>query len=390
MSTPLTARRHRSQIRAIGPRVVCAPDKMRDALTAPQAASALADGVRAAGGQPVTHPVADGGEGSRTIAAAAHPTAREITVDAIDALGRPTRTAYTMLPDGTAVIEAAEVIGLAGIPPQDRDIFAASSAGLAGPLRAAAAAGCSRMILFLGGTATMDGGLGLLTALGCTLNDPHRQDLSGTGRDLTRLATLDVAPARAALSHIDLLIATDVQGPLAGPGGAAVMFAPQKGADPGAVTTLDHGLARLAELLGPPAHQPGAGAAGGLGAALLALGGHAVPGADLILDLTGFDTTLAGAALCLTAEGRVDAGSTNGKAVSGVLNRCVHARVPCVILGGTIDHTTDLYTAGAAAVLPIGHRPQPLPAALNATGTDLQSAAFAMTTMASRTAYDAC
>ena len=363
-------------------RVLCAPDKLRGALTATDAATALAAGVNDAGHLAVEHPIADGGEGSRDAILAAVPGSRLVPVRAADALGRPNHTAYGMLPDRTAVVEAADVIGLAALSPAQRDVLAASSAGLAAPVKAAVAADARRIVVLLGGTANMDGGLGLLVALGADARDRGGDVLSGTGRDLTRIAALDLSPAQQALTGIDLVVATDVRSPLQGPDGAAHLFGPQKGADPDTVMALDTGLHHLAKLLGAASYGPGAGAAGGLGAALRAIGGRIVGGADLVLRLTGFDNAMKEASLCITAEGKVDAGTSAGKAVSAVLAASRRADVPCIILGGAVEDDRDLYAAGAAAVLPIGRQPQPLDAALASAFTDLRQTARAVISLA--------
>jgi glycerate kinase len=371
-------------------RVVCAPDKMRGALDAAAVAAALALGVRDAGHEPVEHPVADGGEGSRDAVVAAVPGSRLIQVDAVDALGRPARTAYGLLPDGTAVVEASDVIGLAPLAEAERDVFAASSRGLAAPIKAAVTAGARKVVVLLGGTANMDGGLGLLVGLGARVADADGRALPGSGADLARVGEVDVVPAREVLAGVELVIATDVRSPLHGSEGAAYVFGPQKGADAESVRKLDAGLRRLAPLLGEAARLPGAGAAGGLGAALAALGGQIVGGADLILSLTRLDEALAGASLCLTAEGQVDSGSAAGKVVGEVLGACRRAGVPCVIVAGAVTADVDLYFAGAAAVMAIGRRPRPLEAAMAATAADLRATARAVVTLAdqSRQAHD--
>jgi glycerate kinase len=357
--------------------VICAPDKFRDALTADQAAAALAAGAADAGWTSAEHPVADGGEGSREAVTRARG-GRARTVPATDALGRPATAPYLITADGTAVVAAADVIGLETLPATDRDPLRAGSAGLAAPLLGAVADGARRLVVFVGGVATVDGGLGLLAGLGAA---PLGEDgpLAGCGADLPRVSGLDLDAARATLRGVELVVATDVTSPLYGADGAAYVFGPQKGADPAAVELLDGGLRRLAPLLGPAADRPGAGAAGGLGAALMALGATRASGAELVLELTGFAEQLAGADLCLTAEGQVDRGSAAGKAVSAVLAACRTAGVPCVVLGGAVPaDASALYELGAAGVLAIGRAPRPLSDALDDTAADLRRTARAV------------
>ncbi|GAA1960044.1 glycerate kinase [Kitasatospora viridis] len=363
-------------------RVVCAPDKLRGSLDAAQAAAALAAGVRAAGGTAVEHPLADGGEGSRaTVQAALGGTLAQ--VDTVDALGRPMTAPVGLLDGGDAVIEAAETIGWEALATAGPDVLRASSAGLAPPLLAAVERGARRIVVFLGGTATMDGGTGLLAALGAELLDEAGNRLRGCGADLARIHTIDLAPARRRLSGVELLAAADVASPLFGPEGAAHVFGPQKGADPETVGLLDDGLRRLAPLLPGAATAEGAGAAGGLGAALIALGAELVAGAGLIRQLTRFEERLLTADLCLTAEGKVDAGSDAGKTTRGVVDACAAATVPCVVLGGTLSPGADLlYGRGATAVLPIGPGPRDLDTALRQAAADLTRTAYAVCRLA--------
>lgn len=359
-------------------RVICAPDKFRDALTAAQAADAMADGVRDAGADPITHPMADGGEGS-LLAIAAGTGARPREVTAPDAHGRPGHAGLLLLDDGTAAVEAADAVGLAAIAPGERAVLRASSAGLAAPIRAALAAGARRIVVFLGGVATVDGGTGLLAALGARLSDEAGNRLAGGGGDLLAVTSVDLSSVRRLLAGTELIAAHDVTSPLAGPGGAAELFGPQKGATPEQVGRLDAALGRLGTLLGPAAEQPGAGAAGGLGAALMALGAICRPGAEVIAELTGLADTLAGADLCLTGEGKVDRGTAAGKAPATVVDVGVRVGVPVVVLGGTVSDEADLlYDRGAAAVLAIGRGPRTLDQALPATAADLRRAARAV------------
>jgi glycerate kinase len=241
--------------------------------------------------------------------------------------------------------------------------------------------------VFVGGVATVDGGLGLLAALDAAPRDESGAPLAGIGHDLGRIAQLDLDAARARLRGIELVIASDVTSPLRGPAGAAHVYGPQKGADPAAVARLDAGLARLAPLLGAAAEQPGAGAAGGLGAAFMALGARRVSGADMVLDLVDFASQLEGAELCITGEGRVDRSTAAGKAVFAVLAACTRASTPCVVLGGVIaDDADELYDHGAAAILAIGRGPRPVADALTTTADDLRRTARAVCALADQAA----
>ncbi|MEO3978532.1 glycerate kinase [Streptomyces sp. CAU 1734] len=365
------------------PVVLCAPDKFRDALTAREAANALAAGAEQAGWEALTHPLADGGEGSLEAVITSGGGTTE-AVDSVDPLGRPIRTRVGWLPGRTAVVEAAEVIGLAGLAPADRDPLRASSAGLAAPILAAVAGGARRVVVFLGGTATVDGGTGLLTALGARLSGESGTAIAGSGADLARIARADLEPARRALHGVELVVATDVRSPFHGPDGAAFVYGPQKGADPAAVERLDAGLRRFAPLLGNAAELRGAGAAGGLGAALTAIGKRPpVLGAEMVLDLTGFAARLAGVDLCLSGEGRIDRSTAAGKTPHAVLLAAERAGVPCALIGGTVTaEAEELYAHHAAGVFAAGRLPRPLAEALPATAGDLATTARAVCSLA--------
>ena len=262
------------------PRVVCAPDKLRGALDAFEAADTLAEGVRRAGGEALTCPLADGGEGTLAVVCAAG-AARRVEVDARDALGRPRRAAIGDCGDGTFLVEAAEAVGLALLAQAERDPRRTGSAGLADLLRGALASEARHILVALGGSATVDGGLGMLAALGARVPGE-------TGSALLGELPLELGPARVLFAGVELSVLHDVDVPLCGPDGAAVLFGPQKGLRPDDVELFDRALARLGEAFGGDvAERPGAGAAGGLGAALYALGAGARSGSEAVIELVG-------------------------------------------------------------------------------------------------------
>ncbi len=360
------------------PTVVCAPDKLRGALDADRAAQALVRGARRAGWRGLAHPLADGGEGTRDIIVRARG-GMLVDVPTVDARGRATVAALGWLDDGTAVVEAAAAVGLAQLARDERDPMRASSAGVAPLVTAALDRGARRIVACLGGSATVDGGLGLLRGLGCRMLDGDGRELAGTGADTGRVARIERAGLEPRLAGVELVVALDVQSPLTGAEGAARVFGPQKGASPRDVELLDEGLARVGALLGAAADAAGAGAAGGLGAALLWLGARPEAGADRVMAETGFAQRLAGASLCITAEGKVDGQSAAGKTVARVAAACREAGVPCVVLGGRVESAADaLYGVGASAVLGIGRAPRSLRQALRATEHDLAAAARAV------------
>ena len=352
------------------PRVVCAPDKLRGALDAFEAADALAEGVGRAGGEARAVPLADGGEGTLAVVCAAG-AARRIELDARDALGRRRRAAIGDCGDGTFLVEAAEAVGLALLSADERDPRRTSSAGLADLLRGALAHGALRVLVALGGSATVDGGLGMLAGLGARVPGE-------TGAALLGELALDLAPARALLAGVQLSVLHDVDVPLSGPDGAAVLFGPQKGLREEDIQPFDGALERLGAAFGGDlAQRPGAGAAGGLGAALYALGADARSGCDAVIELVGLRGALAGAALCLTAEGSVDRQSAHGKTVAGVLGACRDAGVPCVVLGGRVsaEAIPPLRALGALDVRAIGPPDRPLAVALAAAREELAATA---------------
>lgn len=275
--------------------LLAAPASLKGALPAVAAADALVAGSRAAGGEARALPVADGGEGTLDVLAAALGGVWH-RARVPDAFGRPREGRVLVLPDGTAVVEAAEAIPL---DPRRADPLRASSRGLGELIVAALAESPARLLVGLGGTATTDGGSGLLEAVSALP--------SGT------------------------VVACDVDVPLLD---AARLFAAQKGAAPAEVAQLERRLAGRREL-SPFARLPGSGAGGGLGAALASLGAELVPGASLILELVRFRPE--DAALVVTGEGTVDATTSRGKAPGEVARRCAAAGVPCVVFGGRVD-----------------------------------------------------
>lgn len=320
-------------------RIVVAPDKLKGCLSAGAAAGALARGVRRArpDAEVVELPIADGGEGTlAALLAARGGEAREAQVTG--PLGEPVVARWGLFPDGTALVESAEAIGLWRVPPERRDPLRATSRGVGELIRAALGSGARRITVALGGSATVDGGAGMFQGLGARLLDAGGREPGPGGGALESLARIDAGP----LDVVELVAACDVDAPLLGPHGAARAYGPQKGADPPAVEGLERGLARWAELLARDlgravADLPGAGAAGGLGAGLAALGARLVPGADFVLDALELERRLAGTALVVTAEGALDATTLRGKATWAVCRRARRAGVPCVAVGGRID-----------------------------------------------------
>ena len=275
-------------------------------------------------------PLSDGGPGFLD----ALPGTR-ITVPVEDPLARPTLATFAL--DGTtAYVESAQAAGLHLLDPADRDPGVTTTYGVGQLVRAAVDAGARRVVLGVGGTATNDGGAGLLAALGVGREDEAGQRLEPGGLALARAARLVGRPL-----EVELVAATDVDNPLLGDRGASRVFGPQKGATPEQVEALDRALAHWADLveqhLGTVARDlPGAGAAGGLGFALLALGARRVSGFDVVDEAVGLSAQVAAADLVVTGEGRLDGSSTRGKVVSGVATLALEHGVPCVAVAGEV------------------------------------------------------
>jgi glycerate 2-kinase len=338
------------------PKVLLAPDKFKGCLTAVAVADALASGLlrERPGLEVVRLPVADGGDG--TVAAALTAGYTAVDAPAEGPTGEPRTARYARLGD-RAVVELAAVVGLDLLPGGRTDPLGASTFGLGLVLRHALDAGVREVVLGLGGSASTDGGAGLVQALGARLLDGEGHELPRGGAALARLVTLDVTGLRRRLAGVRVLVASDVTHPLLGPDGAAAVFGPQKGATPADVVQLDGALATwaavVAETTGADrSGAAGAGAAGGTGfAALALLDGEMRSGIELVLDLVGFDAQLAGAALVVTGEGSLDEQSLAGKAPVGVLARARAAGVPVVVVAGrSLLSADEAAAAGFAAV----------------------------------------
>ncbi|MFD4242958.1 glycerate kinase [Streptomyces sp. NPDC058525] len=316
-------------------RVVIAPDSFKGTITASDAARALADGWRSI--RPDDHltirPMADGGEGTLAAVTAAHPEAAlHRVVGCTGPDGHPVDCAYALLPDGTAVIELAIASGLplmTQLAP-----LTATTRGTGELIAAALDHGATCLLIGLGGSASTDGGTGLLHALGLRVLDTDSRPLPDGGGALTHAHRIDRSRLMPAPPDgVQLL--TDVTNPLLGPAGAAAVYGQQKGAGPEETDRLEAGLTRLSELLGGAPDQPGAGAAGGTAYGLAAVWGATItPGAAAVADLLRLDEALVTADLVITGEGRFDSTSLLGKTVGEVISRAERAAVPVRVVAG--------------------------------------------------------
>lgn len=334
--------------------IVIAPDKFKGSLTAVEAAEHMAMPLRAAGHRVTTVPMADGGEGTVDAAVAAGYTRRSTQVT--DPLGRPVTAEYALSRDGaTAVIEMALASGLAMTSATDDDARRATSRGTGELIAHALDAGARRIILGVGGSASTDGGAGMMVGLGARLCEATGADLPDGGAALANLDTIDLSGIHPAIGRTEFILAADVDNPLLGQAGAAAVYGPQKGAAPHTVEELDAALGVWARLLtgtgaarAEDALTPGAGAAGGVGyAAIALLGAQRRAGIDVVLDLTGFAEQVAGATLVITGEGSLDTQSLHGKTPVGVAQAANRAGAATIAVAGRSTLTTDqLRSAG--------------------------------------------
>ncbi|MFE6611404.1 glycerate kinase [Amycolatopsis sp. NPDC057786] len=345
-------------------RVVIAPDKFKGSLTAVEAAEAIAHGVRDAlpEAEVSSCPVADGGEGTLDVLVAAGGRLVELRVrgpldDSVDAR-------YVML-DGTAYIESARACGIEFVEPSPEVALAAHTWGVGELLAHALDNGARRLVLTVGGTASTDGGAGMLAALGAGVFDAFGAPVGLGGGTLGRVALAELGPVRDRLGSVEVAVATDVTNPLLGPRGAAAIFGPQKGAGPREVEQLDESLSRWAQVLrtaGTPdvSDLPGAGAGGGVAAGAIAgLGASVESGFQLIAGLTGVADAIERADLVITGEGSLDEQSLDGKAPAGIAARAREHAVPLMVLAGRIQldqsQLAGLGVVGSAAL--IDHAP---------------------------------
>lgn len=318
-----------------------APDGFGGTLTAVEAAEAIAAGWRTAAPRDVLDlaPLSDGGPGFVDVLAAALPSAAQQTLTVEDPLARPVEASF-LLDGSAAYVESAQAAGLHLLAESERDPLITTSYGVGQLVRAALDAGATRVVVGLGGSATNDGGAGMLAALGLQRLDPSGTRLVPGGAALRDVAELTGA-LDPRLSDVELVAATDVDAPLLGLRGASAIFGPQKGATPNDVQVLDAALHRWADLLEEHLgvrvrDEPGAGAAGGLGAALLAVGARGASGIELVTSLVRLERRVAKADLVVTGEGTFDITSLHGKVPSGVAAAAAAVGLPCVVLAGQV------------------------------------------------------
>lgn len=365
--------------------VLVALSTFKGTLESSAACAAAARGFRAAwpAAEILERPLADGGTGTVDAVIAARG-GDKISVEVTGPVGAPVTAAYGMLPDGrTAVVEMAASTGLAQVPGDQRNPLRTTSHGLGQVIADAIGRGARKIMLGLGDTATVDGGIGALAALGARFETGDGEVLQGplAGGDLGRVARVDLGPLEERIAGVEFQVLSDVDNPLCGEHGAAAVFGPQKGATPDMVRQLDEGLAGFERVLAtagsrPFRDTPGAGAAGGMGGAAAGpLRARIVSGAEQVMALLAINDAIARADLVVVGEGRMDAQSLRGKASGKVTQRARTRGLPCVGIVGLLDGDFDVQAEfGLRYVVPLRTEPGPMPTPTGAAA-DIERAA---------------
>lgn len=361
-------------------KIIIAPDSFKGTMSSAEVCDIIAQGIKNIRNdlEVVKIPIADGGEG--TVAAFLSAVGgRKVHVKVKDPLLREIDSFYGILSDGkTAVIEMAAASGLPLVE-NEKNAGRTSTYGTGQLIRDAIDKGCTRLIIGIGGSATNDGGVGMAAALGVKFLTNQNESISLTGEGLESLARIDLTARDPRLDKCEILVACDVDNPLYGPNGAAYVFAPQKGADEAMVRSLDRNLRHYAAIirrdLGIAVQDiPGSGAAGGLGAGLVAFtSAQLKSGIDIILDCVGFDQLISDAALIITGEGKIDGQSLHGKVPVGIGTRAKRVGVPVIAVVGDIGENVDsVYACGIKAIFSINRVAVPYEIARTRCKEDLQ------------------
>lgn len=350
-------------------KIVIAPDSFKGSASALQVAEALAAGWRRVFPEATieTVPMADGGEGTMEALVAATGGSTK-TIEVQDPLGRSIEASFGILGDGrTAVVEVAAASGLPLLAPSERNPLLTATYGTGQLIRAALEEGIQRLLIGLGGSATVDAGAGLVSAIGAKLLTSDGNTIGPGGGSLEKLAKIELGDLPQLLGKVEVLAACDVDNPLTGPQGAAAIFGPQKGATPQQVVQLDSNLNHWAKIVSRDLgidveNLPGAGAAGGIGACLVAfLKAKLVPGIQMVAAAAKLEEKLTGADLVITGEGRLDGQSARGKTPMGVAQLAAKQKLPVLAIGGSIaEDASLLYNQGIGAMLSIAPGPMSL------------------------------
>ncbi|MDD3757074.1 MAG: glycerate kinase [Advenella sp.] len=361
-------------------KIIIAPDSFKESLPAHDVAKAIAKGVMQAAPDANIHcvPMADGGEGTVLAIAQSTPcTLMQSTVR--NALGHPVQATWAMHDTGTAIIEMASAAGLEQIQPQHRNILRANTFGVGQLILEALNRNVKHIILGLGGSATNDGGAGMLAALGIQFKDKNNALLEPVPEALSRLEKIDLSGLEPRLAQTAFTLASDVSNPLCGSHGAAAIFGPQKGATPEQARLLDQIMANYADItaitLGRDRrHEPGAGAAGGLGfAGLSFLNARFRPGVEIVAEFAGLADLIENADLIITGEGKLDDQTLQGKALAGIAALAQMHQVPMIVIAGTLGSNYQaLYSQGMTAAFSLCNGPITLQDAMQHTSSLLQ------------------
>ena len=326
-------------------KVVITPDSFKGSLTAIEVAEAIEKGVKSVfyDAETIKIPLADGGEG--TVQCLVNATAGKILQqEVINPLGKKINASYGILGDQkTAVIEMAEASGITLISPEERNPLITTTYGTGQLIREALNQGCCRMIIGIGGSATNDGGAGLVQALGVRLLNKEDKEIGFGGAELLNIHHIDIAQMDPRIDKLEILVASDVKNPLCGPTGATRIYGPQKGATEKMMVILEKALAHFAELINETLHKdvkdiPGAGAAGGLGAGLMAfLGARLKPGIEVIIEAVKLEEVVKNADLVITGEGKIDYQTIYGKVPVGVAKVAKKYHIPVMAIGAIIE-----------------------------------------------------
>lgn len=363
-------------------KIIIAPDSFKGSISAIEAAEAIERGIKRSFPQAETikAPIADGGEGtmdSLIMAAGGH----KVEVQVIGPLGQIVDAAYGVLPSGNvAVIEMAQASGLTLIAADERNPLVATTYGTGELIKKALDDGCRSFILALGGSATNDGGAGMLQALGMHLLDESGNEVGWGGAQLAYIKSIDDRDWDTRIAESQFLIATDVQNPLLGLMGATHIYGPQKGVTPDLLEQLEMNMTAWADLIeqtnGVRLHElAGAGAAGGIGGAFLGFFPASIQrGIDVVIQYTGIHTHLAGADLVITGEGQIDAQTASGKTPMGIAQEAQKYNVPTIAIAGSVGNGIDkLYEYGIQAVFSIVNGPMTLQQAMDAAAELIES-----------------
>ena len=360
-------------------KIIISPDSFKGSVSAIDVAKNIEEAILSVEptAKTVTMPVADGGEGTiEAIASCVDTKFHYMTI--CGPMEKDAEAYYATIDNGTtAIVEMAQASGLPMVPVDERNPLLATTYGTGQLMKAALDTGCKKMIIGIGGSATNDGGAGALAALGALFKDADGKELPLGGGALVNLAEIDLTNFDKRLFEIDITVACDVTNPLTGPNGASAVYGPQKGATPEKVEELDKALSNFAKVsekvLGEDFSVcPGAGAAGGLGFALLAFcKAKFAAGIDIVLDVCGFEKELQDADLVITGEGRIDGQSVQGKVLYGIGMRAKEKNVPVIAIGGGIKEDSEaLLDCGISAMFSIANGPMTLEYAME-NGKDL-------------------